>query len=62
MFWITLCIVPILSVYESLHLHKKDSFLHPGSAKKGQPNKKIEHHGNYFTDLCDKHGKTSDDL
>ena len=49
--------------YESLRLRKKDSFIHPGSAKKLRPhNGFIEHHVNYFTDSCDKRDKTPDGL
>ena len=54
---------PFFCHYESLHLHKKDSFIHPGSAKKFSTcNEKIEHHVNYFTDSCDKCDKTLDGL
>ena len=53
----------IKSVYESLCLRKKDSFIHPGSAKKLRPhNSFIEHRVNYFTDLCDLCDKTLDGL
>jgi hypothetical protein len=49
--------------YESLRLRKKDSFIHPGSAKKLRPhNGFIEHRVNYFTDSCDKRDKTPDGL
>jgi len=50
-------------VYESLRLRKKDSFIHPGSAKKFSTcNGFIEHRVNYFTDSCDKCDKTPDGL
>jgi hypothetical protein len=49
--------------YESLRLRKKDSFIHPGSAKKfSSCNGFIEHRVNYFTDSCDKRDKTPDGL
>ena len=50
-------------LYESLRLRKKDSFIHPGSAKKfSSCNGFIEHRVNYFTDSCDKCDKTPDGL
>ena len=49
--------------YESLRLRKKDSFIHPGSAKKfSSCNGFIEHRVNYFTDSCDSCDKTPDGL
>ena len=49
--------------YESICLRKKDSFIHPGSAKKfSSCNGFIEHRVNYFTDSCDKRDKTPDGL
>ena len=51
------------TVYESLRLRKKDSFIHPGSAKKfSSCNGFIEHRVNYFTDSCDKRDETPDGL
>ena len=52
-----------IRVYESLRLRKKDSFIHPGSAKKfSSCNGFIEHRVNYFTDSCDKRDETPDGL
>ena len=52
-----------LKNYESLCLRKKDSFIHPGSAKKfSSCNGFIEYCVNYFTDSCDKRDKTPDGL
>jgi len=56
-------IISVAECYESLRLRKKDSFIHPGSAKKfSSCNGFIEHHVNYFTDSCDKCDKTPDGL
>ena len=60
--WIVNCSVNREN-YESLRLRKKDSFIHPGSAKKFSTcNSFIENHVNYFTDSCDKRDKIPDGL